>query len=403
MTPSYGGVGCQSNCTTFQNWNPIGDIGGPILRDRLWYYLGTSYNRVNGQETATFKNSPKPYFTDTFHTSNDDAFYNWNVSTQLTKGIRVRFTGNNQRSKSRGAAPALQPNGSTFADGTPTDGFTNAAFPTTNGAFDPQKYADTVHEHGQQYDQRPVLGEPGLGPHVAFLRECPIGLFQYNTVHSRVVCREPDHSLVRREQHRSCGCPVEPAEPERVRGCEQELEPHRRRSVHARVRQPQYHALQEHEGGAPVQVRYAVRARRQLRGFRQSTADHHAVLEPGRLHPHGPDRPWPVRLLHGQPQCRDARERALEQLGLLGAGQLDGGQEADDQRGRAHRRRARAVVPRRWIRGSTSASPTRSRRGSASPTTSRATAHGRRTAASASSSTSRSWKCRAARSAPSTG
>ena len=50
-----------------------------------------------------------------------------------------------------------------------------------------------------------------------------------------------------------------------------------------------------------------------------------------------------------------------------------------------------------------SGSRTRSRRASASPTTSRATASGRRTAATATSTTSPSWNCRAARSAATTG
>ena len=57
----------------------------------------------------------------------------------------------------------------------------------------------------------------------------------------------------------------------------------------------------------------------------------------------------------------------------------------------------------RRSRASSSASATRSRRASASPTTSRATASGRPTAAGASSTTSRSSRCRAARWAPTTG
>jgi len=180
-TPGYGGVGCQSNCTSFQNWNPIGDIGGPIFRDRLWYYLGTSYNRVNGEETAAFKNSPKPYFTDTFHTTSEDTFYNWNITTQLSNAFRVRVTGNNQRSKNRGASPALQPNGSTFADGTPTDGFTNAAFPTTNGVFDPQKYADTYKNTGNNTINDLYAGNLDWVITSRFFANVQTGYFKYNT------------------------------------------------------------------------------------------------------------------------------------------------------------------------------------------------------------------------------
>jgi len=181
-TPTYGGSGCNgSNCTSYSNWNPIGDVGGPIFRDKAWYYVGAAYNRVNGEETAKFKQSPQPYFTDTFNTYNDDSFLNWNLTTQLNNAMRLRFTANNQRSKSRGAAPALQPNGSTFADGTPTDGFTNAAFPTTNGAFDPQKYADTYKNTGSNTANDIYAGNFDWVITPGFFANIQSGYFTYNT------------------------------------------------------------------------------------------------------------------------------------------------------------------------------------------------------------------------------
>ena len=182
VTPIYGGTcGASNNCTSFTNWNPIGDVGGPILRDRLWYYFGYALNRTNGSETATFKNSPKPYTTDTFNFHSQDAFYNWNVNAQLNTHMRLRVSGNNQRSENRGAAPALQPDGSTFADGTPTDGFTNAAWPTTNGVFDQQKFEDTYTNTGNNTVNDMYSGNLDWVMTQRFFVNLQSGYFSYNT------------------------------------------------------------------------------------------------------------------------------------------------------------------------------------------------------------------------------
>ena len=53
--------------TLFDNWNPIGDLGGPVLRDKVWFYFGSSYNRTDNERTTTFRNSPAPYETQDAH------------------------------------------------------------------------------------------------------------------------------------------------------------------------------------------------------------------------------------------------------------------------------------------------------------------------------------------------
>jgi len=136
-----------------QQWSPIGDIGGPVMRDKVWFYVGSSLDRTNNQQTATFKNSSTnpattPYFTGNFSSYSENSYLQWKATSQLTQKTRLTVSGNNQRGQSRGALPSLQPNGSTFADGTPTNGFTNAAWPTTNGAFDQQKFDDTYKNTG---------------------------------------------------------------------------------------------------------------------------------------------------------------------------------------------------------------------------------------------------------------
>src|SRR5262249_2175753 len=164
-----------------QQWSPIGDIGGPALRDKLWFYIGSSLDRTNNQETATFKNSPQPYFTGNFHSYSENTYVQWKATSQLTQKIRLTVSGNNQRGQSRGALPALQPNGSTFADGTPTNGFTNAAWPTTNGSFDQQKYDDTYKNTGSNSTNDLYSGNLDWVITPKFFANVQSGFFTYNS------------------------------------------------------------------------------------------------------------------------------------------------------------------------------------------------------------------------------
>ena len=122
--------------TLFDNWNPIGDIGGPIFRNRAWFYFGTSYDRTDNERTTTFRNSPAPFATKTMTSWSDSKYYNGNVSSQINSAFRVRGSAALQRSGNRGSiAGSQQPNGSFFADGTPTDGFNTATWDATEEAF----------------------------------------------------------------------------------------------------------------------------------------------------------------------------------------------------------------------------------------------------------------------------
>jgi len=132
--------------TSFDNWNPLGDLGGPVLQDRLWFYFGASYNRTDNQRTTTFRNSPAPYVTKDMTSWSDANYYNWNGTTQLSRDLRLRVSGSNSRSANRGSLPSsteLQPDGSTFADGTPTNGFNTATWDA-----DPEKFKDRWERTG---------------------------------------------------------------------------------------------------------------------------------------------------------------------------------------------------------------------------------------------------------------
>ena len=132
----------------FSIWSPVGDLGGPILRDKLWFYVGSTYDRQDNERTATFRNSPAPYTTKTFDWWSSANYVNWNLSSRLSNNVRLRVAGANERSRNRGTAPTLLANGSKFLDGTLTNGFTSATWDTTNGVFDQQKFNDRYNNTG---------------------------------------------------------------------------------------------------------------------------------------------------------------------------------------------------------------------------------------------------------------
>ena len=122
--------------THFDNWNPIGDLGGPIFQNRAWFYGGISYDRTDNQRTTTFRNSPAPYVTKDMTSWSDSKYYNANVSTQFNSNMRLKVSAALQRSGNRGSiANNLQPDGSFFADGTSTNGFNTATWDTTDEGF----------------------------------------------------------------------------------------------------------------------------------------------------------------------------------------------------------------------------------------------------------------------------
>src|SRR4030095_2049725 len=134
-TPTATSPMAGNDADDWNNWNPIGDLGGPCLRTTSCFSAGYSRNDNRMQRTATFRNTPVPYTTKTFNWNDSSDYLNWNVTSQINNNMRLKVAGGNTRQRNRGGAPALQPNGSKFADGTPTDGFTTAAWDSNPEAF----------------------------------------------------------------------------------------------------------------------------------------------------------------------------------------------------------------------------------------------------------------------------
>jgi len=122
--------------TPYTYLSPVFDIGGPILKDRLWYYGGMAYTKNSYSRDAVF-------YTDPSATKRHFEWYSWsyypnyNVTAQLSNSMRVKFSGSQQRNRSRKTAPGLQPDNSVMPDGRSSKGITTGTFDT-----DPQLYKE---------------------------------------------------------------------------------------------------------------------------------------------------------------------------------------------------------------------------------------------------------------------
>jgi outer membrane receptor protein involved in Fe transport len=123
--------------------SPVADIGGPVFKDKLWYYAGWSYQHNSSSRDAIFQNDPagtNRHFDWTSYSN----YLNYNATSQVTNNLRIRFSGSNQKNRDRGGAPGLQPDNdplgfpynSNFpwiAAGTNMKGYTTSTLPWTNG------------------------------------------------------------------------------------------------------------------------------------------------------------------------------------------------------------------------------------------------------------------------------
>ena len=121
--------------------SPLGDFGGPIMKDRLWFYAGVGYTKNNYTRDAIFKTDPSK--TNRHFTWWDDAkYYNYNISTHVSNNLRVKFTGSNQRNANRRTAPPLQPDNAVdlvastiYPSGVPSKGMTLSPFDNIGGVI----------------------------------------------------------------------------------------------------------------------------------------------------------------------------------------------------------------------------------------------------------------------------
>src|SRR5262245_2890426 len=92
---------------------PIFDIGGPILKDRVWFFFGYDPSWTDRTRTVRF-GATGPIGT--FSQKPITNIFNYNVSGQITRNLRGRFAASNQRDKGGYALPASGPGGVSTAN-----------------------------------------------------------------------------------------------------------------------------------------------------------------------------------------------------------------------------------------------------------------------------------------------
>ncbi len=91
------------------NVDPIFDLGGPVLQNRAWFYLGYGPQFSRSERTVKFNSTGE---TRTFQNDSDDHSVTYTVSSQLSNATRVKFAGSNQRGYGGSTLPTKEPDGS---------------------------------------------------------------------------------------------------------------------------------------------------------------------------------------------------------------------------------------------------------------------------------------------------
>ena len=169
--------------TPWSYLSPVAELGGPILKNRMWYYGGWSYAKDNWEKDVKFFSDParQTYTLKRYQWQN---YLNYNVTSQLTNNLRVKFSGANQKNKCRGANTAcgdpvgLQPDNDPigFPDGTPMKGFTTATFYSDKDSFD-----RSYRLNGQDFWNNTYSGNVDWVLSPTFFVNATAGYFMYDT------------------------------------------------------------------------------------------------------------------------------------------------------------------------------------------------------------------------------
>jgi hypothetical protein len=92
---------------------PIFELGGPIRRNRAWFYVGYAPDIERQQRTVTFRTNNQRA---TFDQNEEDHNVLANVTAQLTRDMRLRFSMNRQWFRDEPAFPGIEPDGTSTSN-----------------------------------------------------------------------------------------------------------------------------------------------------------------------------------------------------------------------------------------------------------------------------------------------
>lgn len=97
------------------NVDPVFELGGPILRDRVWFFGGYAPRVSRSERTVTFRSNND---TRTFDNNSESHILNYNATSQLSGNTRFRFAGSNIRDYGGSSLPGKEPDGTSNSNPT---------------------------------------------------------------------------------------------------------------------------------------------------------------------------------------------------------------------------------------------------------------------------------------------
>ena len=170
---------------SWNQWNPVFDIGGPVMKDKLWYYAGYSQSQNDYERTVKYMYSNPVGIEKTFDWFDRQRYFNWNATTQLGSNLRVKVSGVNQWNTSRRSAPGFQSEGSTFKGLSGNQAILNGQS-TSGGWTSATYYSDELMKQnyeltGDDYTNQLISGNVDWVIAPSFFVNATAGWMMYNT------------------------------------------------------------------------------------------------------------------------------------------------------------------------------------------------------------------------------
>ncbi|HEY3380813.1 MAG TPA: carboxypeptidase regulatory-like domain-containing protein [Vicinamibacterales bacterium] len=168
-------------------YNPVFDVGGPVLKDKVWFYAGYAYTNEKSERTVKFLNSSPSTdpnkVSKTYSDTTKNSYLNWNVNTSLGPNVRVKISGANQWQSQRGLLPSVLANGFTLTgasgyalEGRKSDGYSQAAYDAR-----PEMLKSFYDDQGSDYVNNMYSGNVDWVITPTFFANITAGSLRYDT------------------------------------------------------------------------------------------------------------------------------------------------------------------------------------------------------------------------------